>query len=110
MSDDASPRYSAFWPVAIVLAAFLVSYIFQIAVVVSHRNAVNGEYKQAAQSLPKAQEARDRLVTLLTDVAKTAQKDPNAMQIVRLSLQNGILHEKQTAPASSDANTAPATP
>jgi hypothetical protein len=112
MSDDESPRFSAFWPMAILLAAFAISFIYQIVELVSHRNAVNREYTQAAQSIPKAQAAQDRLVALIKDLAKAAPKDANAMQVMRLSAQSGIIRERAptSTPASGATNAAPANP
>jgi len=107
-NDELSPRYSAFWPVTIVLAAFAISYIYQIVELISHRSYVNGQYVQVAQNIPKAQEAHDRLVALIDDLAKTSQKDPNAVQILRLSAQSGIIHERPNVPAATNA--APANP
>jgi hypothetical protein len=110
MADDASPRYSAFWPMTIVLTAFAISFIVQIVGLIERRGSVNREYAQAAQAFPKAQAAHDRLVALLKDVAGTARTDPNAAQIVRLSLQSGILQQRAAAPAGSETSAAPATP
>jgi hypothetical protein len=110
MADDASPRYSAFWPMTIVLTAFAISFIVQIVQLIEHRSAVNREYDQAAQAFPKAQAAHDRMVALLKDVASTARTNPNAAQIVRLSLQSGILQQRASAPAGSDTNATPALP
>jgi hypothetical protein len=112
MPDDESPRYSAFWPLVILLAAFAISFIYQVVELISHRSYVNHEYAQASQSIPKAQAAQDRLVALIKDIAKAAPKDPNAMQVLRLSAQSGIIRERapNPAPAAGDTNAAPANP
>jgi hypothetical protein len=111
METGESPRYSAFWPVAIVLAAFAVSFLVHIIGISGQRSEIDRQYKQIAPNIPKAQQAQDRLLALLDDLAKTGEKDPkdpNALQVVRLALQNGFIRQGQ--PQATDTNAAPANP
>jgi hypothetical protein len=111
METGESPRYSAFWPVVIVLAAFAISFLVQIIGIVGQRSEINREYAQLAPNVQKAQDARGQLLALLTDLAKTGSKepkDPNALQVVRLAIQNGFI--RQRPPEATDTNAPAANP
>ena len=102
MSDELSDRsYSAFWPVLILVAAFTISNFYQLYELIAHRSAVKHQIDLGMPNVPKAQAAQDRLVSLLKDLVNTAQKDPNALQIVREATQAGIVRERPNAPAPS---------
>jgi len=108
MSDDPSERsYSAFWPVLILLAAFAISYFYQLFEVISQRSMVDRQYAQLAPDVSKAQAAQDRLVALMKDVVATSAKDPNAALVVREAKQAGIIRER---PPTASTNAAPANP
>ena len=104
--DDSSPSHTAFWPVAIFLGTLAFTSIFQLVEIISHCSAVNEQYAQAAPNIPKAQAARDRLIALVKDLAN--QTDPNAGLVLQQAQRTGILHERATTPA--DTNAAPAAP
>jgi len=113
MSDELSDRpYSAFWPVLILVATFTISNVYQLFELLSHRSAVDHQIELATPNIPKAQAAHDRLVALLKDVVATAQKDPNALQVVREATQAGIIRQRPAnpAPPPTDTNAATATP
>jgi hypothetical protein len=108
MSDDTEEQsYSAFWPVLILLAAFAISYFYQLFEVISERGMVDKQYEQLAPNISKAQAAQDRLVALMKDLVATSAKDPNAARIVAEAKQAGIIRER---PAPASTNAAPASP
>ncbi len=110
MSDELSePSYSAFWPVLILVAAFTISNFYQLYERTAHWSAVNHQIATNKPIVAKAQAAQDRLVALLKDLVATAQKDPNAAQIMREVTQAGIVRERQNPPATS-TNTPAANP
>jgi len=113
MSDELSDRpYSAFWPVLILVATFTISNFYQLYELLAHKSAVDQQIEQAKPNIPKAQAAHDRLVALLKDVVATAQKDQNALQVVREATQAGIIRQRPagTTPPPTDTNAATATP
>jgi hypothetical protein len=108
MSDENPERsYSAFWPVLILLAAFAVSYFYQLFEVISQRSMIDKQYAQMEPNISKAQAAQDRLVKLMQDLVATSAKDPNAARIVNEAKQAGIIRER---PPTANTNAAPANP
>ncbi len=89
----------------IFLAAFALSCIYQLSQVLEQRSLLVSRYSAEAVNLPRAEEARDRLVGLVNDLIATSAKDPNAALIVQEAKQAGILHDK-----SSSTNSAPSNP
>jgi len=114
MSDEISERsYSAFWPVLILVATFTISNFYQLYELLSHKSAVDQQIEQIKPNIPKAQAAHDRLIALLKDVLATAQKDPNALLVVREATQAGIVRQRPPAAGATTAtgtNAATATP
>jgi hypothetical protein len=96
-------RYSVFWPILIFLVAFAVSSFYQLSQLVSQHELLQRRYTAEAASLPKAQEAQNRLVALINDLVSTSAKDPNAALVVQEAKQAGILHEKPPAAGSTNA-------
>jgi hypothetical protein len=94
-------RYSVFWPILIFLVAFAISSFYQLSQLVHQHEVLQQRYTAEAASLPKAQEAQNRLVSLINDLVSTGAKDPNAALVVQEAKQAGILHEKPPAARSS---------
>lgn len=106
MNDELPERsYSAFWPLVILLAAFLVSYAVQLYAVITTRSQAATRLEQVLPNIPKAQAAHDRYIALVKDLVATSQKDQNAATIVTELKRAGILRERPNG-----TNAPPATP
>lgn len=107
MSEEypAERSYSAFWPLAVFLVAFVLLSFYQLYGVLAQRSYFNSQYEKAEPNLPKADEARNRLSALVNDLISISHKDNNALQILREAAQAGIIHQ---APSTNAAPAAPA--
>lgn len=107
MAEEYSERsYSVFWPVVIFQVAFMLSCFYQIGQVMVERDALQKRLTAEAVNLPKAQDAQNRLVALINDLASTAAHDQNAALIVEEARQAGIIRDNASATAAP--NSAPA--
>ena len=109
MTDEFHERsYSAFVPMLILTLALLITFAFQLYAVVTTRSQAIHRLEQVMPSIPNAQAAHDRYVALVKDLVATSQKDQNATLIVTELKRAGILRDRPTAAAGTNA--APANP
>jgi hypothetical protein len=113
MSDELPERsYSAFWPVLIILAAFVISYSIQLFEVISSRSSIvhQLDLDKPDVTVPNAEAVHQRFGKLVEDLVQTAQKDPNAALVVRQAIQAGILRVQRAPSNANSTNAAPASP
>lgn len=108
MNDELPERsYSAFWPLTILLVAFVITYAAQLYSVINLRSQTSSRLEQIMPNIPKAQAAHDRYIALVKDLVATSAKDQNAATVVGELKKAGILRER---PNTNAAPAAPATP
>ena len=108
MSDENNNvRYSSFWPQFILMIGFLIWSSYQLYAINSQRLAINQQYKALEPAIVPSQNAEAKLRAIVQDLIQTSSKDTYAAQILKESIQAGILHVNKNA---SNATAAPATP
>lgn len=108
MSDDnGNCRYSSFWPQFILMAGFLIWSSYQLYAINSQRLAINREYEALVPGIVPSQKAEAKLRAIVQDLIQTSAKDANAAQILKESIQAGILRVNKN---DANATTPPAAP
>jgi predicted negative regulator of RcsB-dependent stress response len=103
--DSNNVYYSPFWPLAIVLAGFIIWLGYQIFTLNQQRSYANSQVEALTPTVQQAQMAQNRLISLLRDLAQTSSKDQYAAQILKEAVDAGLLHVTPNA----NTNAAPAT-
>jgi hypothetical protein len=109
--DSSNVYYSPFWPLAIVLAAFIFWLGYQIYGLNQQRMIMNSQVQQMGQALRQSQVAQQELVALMSDIADTSKTDKYAREILQRAINAGLVrmnpnaNATATAPASSDSTT-----
>ncbi|HUB66780.1 MAG TPA: hypothetical protein VL981_04780 [Candidatus Methylacidiphilales bacterium] len=107
--DSSNVYYSPFWPLAIVLAAFIFWLGYQIYGLNAQRMAMNSQVQQMEPTLRQAQIAQQQLVALMSDIADTSKTDRYAKEILQRAINAGLVrvnpnaNATATAPASDSA-------
>ena len=110
MSDEfdhsLEPRFSSFIPLTIALSAFIVWFLFQDYELNEQRSVLNRNIAAAQPTVAEALQIRDRYVSLMKDLVKTAQTDPAADAIVKDAIKAGLIRVQPNA-TNGDATPAP---
>lgn len=112
MSDENirySPRYSSFWPMFILMSGIFIWCAYQLYAINSQRVVIDQQYEALAATVEPAEGAQKRLFSLAQDLVQMSAKDPNATQIVKESIQAGILHFNKNS-TGTNTTTTPAAP
>lgn len=108
MSDN-NGTYSSFWPLLILLSGLTIWSAYQLYAINSQRIAINQQYAALAPGVSPSQNAEAKLRALVEDLIQTSAKDPYAAQILKESVQAGILHvNNKSTGTNSTAAPAPA--
>jgi type II secretory pathway component PulL len=93
MSDENnSVRYSSFWPLLILTSGFTVWCSYQLFEINRQRIAYNAQYESLAPLIAPSQNAQAKLRAIVEDLIQTSGKDQYAAQILKESIQAGIIH------------------
>ncbi len=112
MTDENIPvKYSSFWPQFILMIGLFIWCSYQLYAINSQRLAINQQYKALEPAVVPSQEAQAKLRAIVQDLIQTSSKDANAAQILKESIQAGILHVNKTSGTNTTvAPEAPTTP
>jgi hypothetical protein len=105
MSDN-NGNYSSFWPLLILLSGLTVWSAYQLYAINSQRIAINQQYAALAPGVAPSQNAEAKLRALVQDLIQTSAKDTYAAQILKESVQAGILHVNKSSGTNSTASPA----
>jgi hypothetical protein len=114
MSDefDHSPEsnFSAFWPLLILILAFIGFFAFQDYQLNRQRVAYSTQFAdpQFQSAMTQADNVSARYVALMKDLVDTAQKDPAAADIVKAAIAANLIHVQPNATNSAAATPPPA--
>ena len=110
MSDEfdpnSEPRFSSFVPLAILLGALIIWFLFQDYELNAQRSALNANISKAQPTVDEAGQVSQRYVSLMKDLVKTAQTDPAADAIVKDAIKAGLIRVQPNA-TNGDATPAP---
>lgn len=77
-------RYSSFYPLMIVLGAFLLVNAVDIYGLLKRRNAVRVQLEQYSEILPRAQADQQKLIDISRELMMLAPYSDTAQEIVRI--------------------------
>jgi peptidoglycan hydrolase CwlO-like protein len=89
--DSSNVYYSPFWPLAILLAGFIIWLGYQVFFLNEQRNTYNAQFSQAQPLLEQAQAAQLRLKNLMAALLKASQTNANAKAIIKQTIDAGIV-------------------
>jgi hypothetical protein len=90
------------------MIGLLVWSSYQLYAINSQRLAINKQYEALEPAIVPSQNAEAKLRAIVQDLIQMSAKDPNAAQILKESIQAGILHVNNTAGTNATAPAAPA--
>ena len=103
MSNDT--KYSSFWPMVILMGGLIAWCGYQLFEINKQRMAYNAQYDAMAQYIAPSQKAEAELRSIVEDLIQTSNKDQYAAQILKESIQAGIIHVNNN---KADTSAAPA--
>jgi type II secretory pathway component PulL len=104
---ESERSYSAFWPLLIFLAAFVLVTFYQFYGILAQRSLINKQYDLEAPNAQKADDARAQFSSIVKDLVATSNKDNNAALVLRQGMQAGFLHPEQNTNAAAAASATP---
>jgi predicted negative regulator of RcsB-dependent stress response len=111
MSEDfdlnTETKYSAFWPLLILLIALLIWTGYQDWAMNKQRSVASQQLEAATPTINQAQNVEARYKALMEDLIQTSQKDPAAADIVKAAIQAGLIRIQNK---DTNATTNPAPP
>jgi hypothetical protein len=111
-SPEPQAHISPFWPMIIVIAAMSVFFGSQDYELNRQRGILVEQLANADQPVQQARYYANRYVSLMKDLAETAQKNAVAAQIIRDAAAQGWIqvHPNAGGTNAPDATAAPAAP
>ena len=107
-NQNETVTFSPFIPILIVLIGLIGWTGYQVFMANSQRSTSAATVQQAMPTIQQAQNIKDQYIGLMKDLIDTAQKDPQAAQIVKEAQAAGLLRVQQPAATNGAAASAPA--
>jgi len=89
------------------MGGFTIWSAYQLYAINSQRLALNAQYAALEPAIVPSQNAQAKLRAIVQDLIQTSSKDANAAQILKESIQAGILHVNKSS--GTNTTTAPET-
>jgi hypothetical protein len=106
-SPEPQQHISSFWPLLIAIVALVLFFGNQDYEINRQRGIVEQQLQAITQPVEQSRYYYARYVSLMKDLADTAQKNAIAAQIIRDAVQAGWIQVRPNATNSTDTPAAP---
>jgi hypothetical protein len=103
-NSPAGNNLSSFWPLFVLLAAFILSTGYQVYSANSQRLVYDRQFQAALPAITQAQGVSTRYVALMKDLIQSSSKDTAAETIVKAAVASHLVQ------INSKPDSAPAVP